>query len=662
MKWTMFAAWAVALALGAGTTTPASAIVRGKPVPALALYGEPKYAPDFKNFDYVNPDAPKTGTYIQSNEAFLTFDTFNPFTLKGAADLGTNFLMHDSLMAGSLDEPASVYGLIAETIEVAPDSSWVQFVLRPGAHFSDNSPITADDVVFSFETLVSKGRPQFRFLFADVEKVEATGPRTVRFSIKNPLNKQLPLIVSGLPVLSKAYWKDRDFTATTLDIPVTSGAYTIESFDVGRYILYKRLDNYWAKDLAVNRGVNNFDHIRYEYFRDDTVQFEGFKNGSYDFVRVVSAQKWATDFNFPAFTDGRVKKLEVPTIKPLDPTTLVLNLRRPLFQDRRVREAINYAFDFESLNASLDYGLFTRERSYWQGSPLEAKGLPGPEEIKLLEPFRDKLPPELFTTEFIQPTTSGKGDNRENLLKARKLLQEAGWEIRDGKLTNVKTGQPFVFEITLVQDSLQRVLAPLIQDLKRLGIEATLRVVDTSQYANRVNSFDYDSIYIGMSTSLTPGIELGDDWGSESADRPGGANYAGVKDPVVDALIHRIVEADDYDAVTNATRALDRVLTFNHYRILRYNTPKEWYAYWTKLKQPAVLPALGLGQVGQVAMALWWMDPAAAATPAETPTAAGAKSEGPAAPGSSDGSRMWLYILGGVIVLAGLGFAISRRK
>jgi len=648
------------------TSHTAQAIVRGKPVHSLALYGTPKYSDTFTHFEYANPNAPKGGTFVKANEAFLTFDTFNHFTLKGAQAYGADVLLHDTLMASSQDEPASVYSAIADTIEIAPDGTWVQFVLRPEARFSDNSAITAADVVFSFDTLVAKARPQFRFAYADVDKAVAVDPRTVKFTLKSTQNAKLPLLLAALPVLSETYWKDRDFTATTLDIPVTSGPYTIEAFEVGRYVTYRRLDNYWGKDLPINRGLYNFDRVRYEYFRDEDVRFEAFKTNAYDFTREMVARRWVTGYNFPAFQDGRVKKLEVPSIQPSSVTTLVMNLRRPLFQDRRVREAINYAFDFESLNKNIMYDSYTRLRSYWQGSPLEAKGLPSPAELELLEPFRDRLPPALFTEEFKQPTTAGTGDNRENLIKARQLLQDAGWEVQGGRLINKESGKPFEFEITLVQANLERALAAWLQDLKRLGIDAKLRVIDTSQYANRVNDYDYDAIYIGMGTSLTPGNELQDDLGSESADKPGSANYSGIKDPVVDALIARIIAADNYDDVTTATRALDRVLTFNHYRVLRYSMAADRYAYWAKLKMPDVQPALGLGRMGETAITLWWSDAAAtdaasAGAPAATPDQAQAA---PVAEGGTETQTTspWLWVA--LVIAAGLVvvFVIRRRK
>ena len=628
----------------------ANAIVRGKPVYGIALYGEPKYGPDFTHFEYVNPDAPKGGTFVKSNEAFLTFDTFNAFTLKGASAYGADILLHDTLMMTSQDEPASAYGLIAQTVEVAPDGSWVQFVLRPEARFSDGSPITSADVVYSYNILVTKARPAYKLIYADIGKVEAVDPHTVRFAIKNTSNSQAPLLLGGIPVFSEAFWKSRDFSETTLDIPVVSGPYNVDSFEVGRYVLYKRLANYWGKDLAATRGHYNFDHVRYEYFRDDDVQFEAFKTGAYDFTREMVARRWATGYDFPAMDDGRVRRLEVSSIQPRSVTTFMMNLRRPLFKDRRVRQAINLAFDFESVNKTVMYGAYQRLRSYWQGSPLEATGTPSEAELKLLEPFRTQLPPELFTAAFTQPTTAGDGNNRDNLLKAQALLKEAGWEIRNGQLTDAQ-GKPFAFEITLVQPNLEQVLAPWIQDMKRLGIEAKLRVVDTSQYANRVNDYDFDAIYIGMSTTLTPGQELINDLGSEAGKNPGSNNYAGIADPVVDALVETIVKATTYEDVTTATRALDRVLTFNYYHVLRYSSAADRFAIWSKLKTPEKMPALGLGRMGEAAIALWWADPAQAATPTAAPA--------PADTGG-DSNNTWIII--GVIGAAILAFVVMRRR
>lgn len=630
----------------------AEAVTRGKPVHGIALFGEPKYAPGV-SFDYVNPNAPRTGEITLSNEAFLTFDTFNAYTLKGAMAYGSELLLHDSLMMSSLDEPASRYGLLAETIEVAPDGRTVQFVLRKEATFSDGSPITAADVVFSFETLITKAVPAYRFIYADVEKAEAVDTHTVRFTIKNTENAKVPLLLGEFPVFSQAYWGKRNFEDTTLDVPVVSGPYNVDTFEVGRFVRYKRLDNYWGKDLPVLKGLYNFATVRYEYFRDDNVQFEAFKTGAYDLVRETSARRWVMDYNFPAVTDGRVQKLKVPSIQPQDVLTLSLNLRRPLFEDRRVREAINLTFDFESINKSLMYNEYVRLRSYWQGSALEAKDPPTAAEVALLEPFRDKLPPEVFTGVYAQPTTQGNGASRDNLARAAKLFEQAGWKVRDGVLVNAQ-GQPFAFEVTIVQASLERLLGPWIQDMKRVGINATMRVVDTAQYANRVRDFDYDAILIGMGTNLTPGAELLDQLSSDSADRPGSANYSGIKDPVVDALLQHIVKGQTLEDVTTATRALDRVLTFNHYRILAYTLAAERFAHWSKLKRPETLPALGLGQRGEAIVALWWADGSAQAATPSAPTESDDSAR-------DKGTGTWVMIAV-ALGLAGLVIALIARR
>ena len=631
----------------------AHAIVRGKPVHGLALYGEPKYGPDFEHFEYVNPNAPKGGTFIKTNEAFLTFDTFNPYTLKGASAHGLQLLLYDTLMTPSQDEP-----------EVAPDNSWVKFILRPEARFTDDAPITADDVVFSFNTMITKAAPQYRSMYADVDVVEALDVDTVRFAFKTTENRNLPfLIAKYLPILSKVYWESRDFEATSLEIPVTNGPYVIESFDAGRQIVYRRWDNYWGKTLPVNRGLYNFDVVRFEYFRDDVVEFEAFKRNAYDFRREVSARRWATEYGFPAALDGRVETMEVKSIEPISVQPIYLNLRRSLFQDRRVRQALNYVFDFEALNANLFYGQYVRSRSYWQGSPLEATGLPTGAELALLEPFRNDLPPAVFTSEFTQPTTDGSGDTRENLLKARTLLTEAGWELRDGVLVNVESGQPFTFEILIRSPTSERIFLPYAQNLKRLGIEATLRMVDTSQFINRLNEFDYDATYLVFPhNDLTPGTEQYENWGSQAADVSGSNNLSGVKDPVVDALIKKIIED-----VTAATRALDRVLTWNFYQPLTYTSPVERFAYWTKLQKPQIVPALGLGQMGEFStgmgesvIALWWFDEANAADAVSSQLNQPETARDGDNRGSGMNAFVWAIVAAGVLVVAIIG--VRRRR
>ncbi len=595
-------------------TSPADAIVRGKPVHGIAIHGEPKYGPN-QPFGYVNVNAPKGGTLTLPNANDATFDTFNPFTLKGSSARGVG-LMFETLMTGGADEPSGSYCLVCETIEVAPDNAWAEFKIRKEARFSDGSPMTADDVVFSFTTLITKGVPAYRVYYSEIEKAEALDPRTVRFTFKNKNNNELASIIGQLPVLSKAYWSKRDFEATTLDIPLGSGPYIIDTFEVGRFITYKRNEKYWAKDLPIMKGFYNFDRIRYEYFRDDTVQFEAFKTGAYDIHYEATARRWVTEYNFPALKDGRVKKLEVTSDLPMRSQGFTFNLRRAKFADRRVREAMNLAFDFESLNNTIFYNQYTRLRSYWQHSELEAKGPPSPEELALLEPLRGKIPNEVFTQEFKQPVTQGKGAPRENLLKARDLLQQAGWVNKGGALVNAKTGEPFTFEVLLIQESLDRIVLPWFQNLERLGIKGTIRVVDTSQYINRLNDTDFDVTTGGYSNSLSPGNEQLEFWGSAAAERKGSRNIGGVKDPAIDKLVEVIMNAKDRPSLVTATRALDRVLQWNYFTVLHYQPQSERYGVWTKLQHPARFPLTGMS-TPDAAIETWWMDPKAAAAGAK---------------------------------------------
>lgn len=545
-----------------------------------------------------------------SNANDQTFDTFNPFTLKGSPAQRVG-LMFDGLMASGEDEPSTNYCLLCETVEVAEDNSWVKFKLRAEAKFSDGSPVTAQDVVFSFGALTQQGAaPFYQVYWADIAKAEALDARTVQFTFKVKDNHELPLIIGQLPVLSKAYWSKHDFLATSLDVPVSNGPYTIDTFEVGRFVQYKRSPNYWGKNLPVNRGKYNFEHLRFEYFRDPTASFEAFKSGTYDVYQEYIARQWTTAYDFPAAKDGRVIKGEFANDTPMSAQGFTFNLRRPIFQDRRVRQALNLAFDFKSLNRTIFYGQYIRQRSYWQRSDMEAKGLPTQAELALLTPLKDKLPLEVFTQEFQQPTTDGSGNARANLLKARDLLTAAGWTLKDGVLT--KDGKPFTFEMLEVQANLNAIITPWFQNLERLGIKATTRVIDSSQYINRLNDYDYDVVILPVFNSLSPGNEQPLFWGSEAANRPGGQNYAGVKDPAVDALVQKVLSASDRESLVTATHALDRVLTWNFYKVLHYGAPKDWFAYWSKLKHPSRPPQVGLGALGDTIIETWWMDPAAA--------------------------------------------------
>ncbi|MDG4555674.1 MAG: extracellular solute-binding protein [Candidatus Competibacter sp.] len=598
-----FTPWLAAglMMLGAGL---APAVVLGAPAHGIALHGQPKYGSDFTHFDYVNPNAPKGGEARFA--AIGSFDTFNPFNIKGqpAAGIGQLF---ESLLTGSADEPFSEYGLIAESVDVPEDRGSVTFAIRPQAKFSDGSPITADDVLFSFETLKSKGSPFFRFYYANIAKAEKLGERQVKFTFAPGENRELPLIMGQMPVLSKKYWQDRDFGATTLEMPVGSGPYRIERFEPGRFIVYQRDENYWGKDLPVNRGRYNIDRLRHDYYRDVTVALEAFKAGSYDLRVENVAKQWATGYEFPALAKGLVKKETFPNQMPSGMQGFVYNLRRPLFQNPKVREALAYAFDFEWSNRNLFHDQYKRTRGYFDNSDLAARGLPSPEELTLLEPLREALPPRVFTAEYQPPVAGDDEQLRVNLRRALELLQEAGWVFRDRKLVNAKTGEPFRFELLIAEPTWERIGLPFARNLERLGIEMSVRSVDSAQYENRVRDFDFDMVVNVWGQSLSPGNEQREFWSSAAAGQPGSRNLAGLKSPAVDALVDQVVAAPDRVSLVTRVRALDRALQWNFLVIPHWHIPYARIAFWDKFGYPAVTPLQG------VQLDAWWIDPAKAA-------------------------------------------------
>ena len=579
----------------------------------MAMHGDLKYPADFTHFDYTNPDAPKGGSVTVLG--YGTFDSFNPFIPKGDAEAYTGIL-YDTLTLHSSDEPFSVYGLVAEKIEWPADRSWVIFHINPKARFHDGTAITADDVVFSFNTLVEKGLPRYRAYYADVSQVEALDKLRVKFTSRNSKNRELPLILGDLVVLPKHYWKDRDFSSPSLDPPLGSGPYRLKSFDSGKTAIYERVKDYWAADLPVHRGIYNYDIINVEYYRDDTVQLEAFKSGHYDFREENSSKRWATEYVGPPFDQGKVLKEEIQHKNPTGMQAFVMNTRRDLFKDARVREALDYAFDFEWTNKQLFYGAYKRTNSFFSNSDLAAQGIPTGKELALLEPYRDDLPPQLFTQEYQSPTTDGSGKNRGNIRKAIELLKAAGWEYKGTDLVNTTTGQPFKFEILLYSKDFERVSLPFIKNLKKLGIEASARIVDTTNYVRIIRDFDFDMIIGGFSQSNSPGNEQRDYWFSQFADHKGSQNSIGVKDPIVDALIDRIVSAESREDLIAACRALDRVLLWNHYVIPQWHINTHRIAYWNKFSRPAIAPTYG-----DVGFMTWWLDPAKAATltPVEKP-------------------------------------------
>ncbi|MBI2206027.1 MAG: ABC transporter substrate-binding protein [Candidatus Rokubacteria bacterium] len=564
----------------------------------VSMYGDLKYAAGFRHFAYANPQAPKGGDVKLA--AIGTYDNLNPFILKGvaAAGLGETF---DTLMLGSADEPFSEYGLIAETIEMPADRSWVAFTLRPEAKFHDGSPITVDDVIWTFETLKTKGHPFYRSYYRHVVKAEKTGGRKVRFTFDQGENRELPLIVGQMSVMSKAHWSKREFEKTTLEPVLGSGAYKVESVEAGRSIVFRRVKDYWAAKLPVNAGRDNFDAIRFDYYRDTNVALEAFKAGQYDFRQENVAKNWATAYTGPAVAQGLVKREEIKHEVPTGMQAYVFNERRPMFQDRRVREALLHAFDFEWTNKQLFFGAYTRTKSYFSNSELAARGLPAGDELQLLEPFRGKVPDEVFAKEYDPPKSDGSGNIREQLRRALELLGQAGWTVKGQKLVNAR-GEPMQFEVLLSDPTWERISLPFAKTLERLGIQARVRTVDSAQYQNRMDSFDFDMTVAVWGQSLSPGNEQRDFWHSASAGTNGSRNFAGIKDPVVDRLIDLVIAAPDRPSLVARTRALDRVLLWGHHTIPHWHIQSYRVAYWDKFSRPATSAKYSLS------FDTWWID------------------------------------------------------
>ena len=574
---------------------------------AISLIGTPKYPADFKHFDYVNPDAPKGGLVRMADIG--SFDSLNPILYKGEAAAGLG-LVYESLMADSLEEPSTSYGLIAEWASYPADFSSVTFKLREGAHWHDGTPITPDDVIYSLE--VNKAaNPRMALYYKNVSHAEATGPNEVTFNFDVKGNRELPMIMGQLTILPKHYWTGKDSSGnqrdplkTTLEQPLGSGAYRIKQSSPGRTISYERVPDYWGKDLPVNRGQWNLDEIRFDYYRDDTVAFESFKAGNLDYHQETSAKNWATAYDFAAIRNGWIKQQEVPIKSAQSMQCFVLNLRHPQFADRRVRQAFNLAFDFEWANKNLFYGQYARVSSYFQGTELAAPAeLPQGRELEILNEVKDQVPPEVFTQVHRNPVNASEDDTRGNLRKAVQLLKEAGYEVKNGVLVDTKTGQPLTVEFLLVSPLFERIVQPLIANLQRLGIKGTLRMVDSAQYTRRLNAFDYDIVVGNFSQSNSPGNEQRDFWGSEAAGREGSQNLIGVKDPAIDKLVDHVIFAKDRQELVAATNALDRVLLWNDFVVPQWFSPKVRIAYWDRYGQPQTLPALtpGFPQV-------WWLD------------------------------------------------------
>ena len=590
---------ALASAIGAMT-----AVAHAEPKHGISVFGDLKYAAEFKHFDYVNPDAPKGGKIVtMGTGGASSYDTFNGFILKGDAAQGLG-LLFDTLMVRAEDEPDAMYGLVAKSADVAADKMSVTFKLRTEAKFSDGTPVTAEDVVNSFALLKEKGHPALAMPMRDVANAEILDSETIKFTFKGELTRDLPVILAGLPVLSKAYYASQAFEETSLKPPLGSGPYLIKDFSPGTHVTYKRREDYWAKDLSVNRGRHNFDEIKYDYYRDRTAQLEAIKSGGMDLREEFTSVNWATGYNIPAVTEGRLIRDTIPDENPSGAQGFFMNTRRDKFQDPRVREAVGLAFDFEWSNIKLFYKLYSRTHSFFENSEMKATGKPSAEELALLEPFRDKLSPAVFDAPYSPPATDGSGNNRDNLKKAFELLKSAGWTLSgaDRLLRNAK-GEALDVEILMDDSMFERIIGPYIENLKKIGVNASARLVDPAQYERRMKSFDFDMTTQRYSLRLTPGVELRTYWGSEAASMDGSFNLAGIKDPVLDALIDKVVGAKSRAELVAATRAIDRVLRASHYWVPHWYKASHNVAYWDKFSRPTTMPKYDPGILDT-----WWYD------------------------------------------------------
>ena len=599
----LIVALAVACSLPLSMTTSALA---GDWTHGVATVGELKYPAGFDHFNYVNPEAPKGGTLKLSSLG--TFDNFNPAVNKGNLATGIG-LVFESLMKRSLDEPFSNYGLIAEAISYPDDYSSVSFRLNEKARWADGKPITPEDVIFSFESAKEYDQSKY-FYYQHVDKVEKTGEREVKFTFDKGGNRELPHIISDLLVLPKHWWEDegpggkkRDISATTLEAVMGSGPYKIARVNAGSTLRYELRDDYWGKDLNVNLGYNNFQNIDYTFFSDRNVEFEAFKGGSTDFWAENEAKRWATAYDFPAANDGRIKR---ESLDNDDRDTgvmvgFVYNTRRPEFQDVRVRRALNYAFDFEELNRTIFYGQYKRVDSYFYGTELASSGLPTGKELEILNEVKDKIDPRILTEEYNNPVGGTPQKFRDNLRKAIGLFKEAGYELRGNKMVNAKTGKPFSFEIMLNTPIIERVALPFAANLRKIGVTATVRSVDASQYQERARNRDFDVIYWAWGESLNPGNEQAEYWGSKSAQTPGTQNYAGISDPAIDTVISKVIFAPDIESQHAAVKALDRLLLWGNYTLPSYTIRSTRLAYWDKFARPEELPYYSIGFPS-----IWW--------------------------------------------------------
>jgi microcin C transport system substrate-binding protein len=608
---------AIAPTLGAVTGLPAAspadaqtAAGASEPVwrHALSLFGDIKYPADFKRFDYVNPDAPKGG--VARMISIGTFDNFNIAVagVKGSIAAAAA-LIYETLMVKSQDEVVTEYGLLAEAASHPDDFGWVIYRLRKEARWHDGKSVTPEDVIFSIDVL-KKHSPMYASYYRHVVKIEKTGQHDIKFTFDAPGNRELPTIVGELPVLPKHYWegtddqgRKRDISATTLEPPLGSGPYRIKEFVAGRSVRLERVKDYWGANLPVRIGQNNFDEMRFEYFRDNLVALEAFKADQADWIAENSAKQWATQYDFPAVTEKRVVKEEFPISDSGRMQAFVLNLRREQFKDARLRRAFNYAFDFEEMNKQLFYGKYKRINSYFDGTDLAASGLPEGQELEILETVRDKVPTEVFTTPYQNPVGGNPESVRANLRESARLLKEAGFEVRDQKLIDA-AGKSVTVEILVQDPSAERIALFYKPSLERIGVTTSIRIVDDAQYQNRLRGFDFDMIIDQWGESLSPGNEQREFWGSQAADQPGSRNTIGIKSPVIDALIEKVIFAKDRATLVAATKALDRVLLWNFYVVPQFTYPFSRYARWDRFSHAEPLPKYGRSGLPS----LWWFD------------------------------------------------------
>lgn len=603
----LFEAGGVMAAAAALPELSGSALAQETEAHGLSTFGELALPPDFPHFPYVNPQAPKGGTLTvqiksaSGNQSFDTFNTLNIWVLQGDGAAGMDACF-DSLMAGSGDEPGSLYGLLAKSVAVSPDKLTYRFRLRPEARFQDGSRVTAKDVAFSLNILKTKGHPSYRLILGELVSATAEGDDIAVVQLSPKRSRDLHLVVASLPVFSETYWSTRDFTTSTQEQPLGSGPYKVGRFEQGRFIEFERVADYWAKDLPVNIGTNNFDRVRWEYFRDRQVAFEGFKSGVVTFQEEFTSRIWATGYDFPAIKEGKVKKESLPRTEPVASQGWIYNLRREKFADPRIREALGLAFDFEWTRKTIMFGFYERLTSYFENSDSKAVGKPSPEELTLLEPWRGKVPDEVFGEPWLPPVSDGSGSDRALLRKADEMLRAAGCK-REGNVLKLPTGQPFEIEFLDSNPALQPHTQPFQANLKRLGINATSRFVDPAQYQRRLDEFDFDIITRALSGSAIPSDTLRVVYGSEAAKTRGSRNQNGISDPAIDAMIDKIGQAHSYADAVTAAKCLDRLLRAGRYWIPMWWNDEVWLAYWDMFDRPQTKPKYGSGAPG-----IWWYD------------------------------------------------------